>query len=99
MWNNFYRIPTEPQKTSDFQKGKEIPMNWGRAKEKIKKEETKESGPDLHLWEGAVKEEKFPPTRKPPHCWGWEWGELRNLRGECSKRDAEGNVERFPHRS
>ena len=40
------------------------------------KTETKELGRDLHLWEGAVKEEKFPHTRKPLHWWrrgmGWE---------------------------
>ena len=27
----------------------------------------KEKGQDLHLWEGAVKEEKFPHTGKPLH--------------------------------
>ena len=31
------------------------------------KTETKEQGWDLHLWEGAVKEEKFPHTRKALH--------------------------------
>ena len=37
MWNNSYRIPTECwQKTSDFPKGKKIPMYMGRAKEKRK---------------------------------------------------------------
>ena len=65
MWNNSYRTPTEQwQKTSDFPKGKKIPMYLGRAKEKT---ETKEKGRDLHQWEGAVKEEKFPHTRKPLH--------------------------------
>ena len=46
------------------------PLNWVGQKKKGKKKETKESGCDLHLWEGAVKEEKFPHTRKPPHWWG-----------------------------
>ena len=32
-----------------------------------KKTDTKEKGQDLHLWEGAMKEEKFPHTRKPLH--------------------------------
>ena len=35
MWNNSYRTPTERwKKTSDFPKGKKIPMHLGRAKEK-----------------------------------------------------------------
>ena len=37
MWNNIYRTPTECwQKTSDFPKGKKLPMYLGRAKEKRK---------------------------------------------------------------
>ena len=37
MWNNSYRTPTERwQKTSDFPKGKELPMYLGKAKEKMK---------------------------------------------------------------
>ena len=67
MWNNSYRTPTESwQKTSDFPKGKKIPMYLGRAKEK-RKNRDKRIGQDLHLWEGAVKEEKFPHIRKPLH--------------------------------
>ena len=31
--------------------------------------ETKEYGRDLHQWEGAVKEERFPRTRKPLRGW------------------------------
>ena len=35
VWNNSYRTPTERwQKTSDFPKGKKLPMYLGRAKEK-----------------------------------------------------------------
>ena len=69
MWNNSYRTPTDCwQKNSDFPKGKKIPMYLGRAKEK-RKNRDKESGWDLHLWEGAVMEEKFPHTRKPLHWW------------------------------
>ena len=42
MWNNSYRTHTEYwQKTSDFPKGKEIPMYLGRAKEKKKKQRQK----------------------------------------------------------
>ena len=55
--------PTEHwQKNSDLPKGKKIPTHLGGAKEKT---ETKEQGRDLHQWEGAVKEERFPHTRKP----------------------------------
>ena len=40
MWNNCYRTPTGRwQKTSDFPKGKKIPMYLGRAKEKRKNRE------------------------------------------------------------
>ena len=42
MWNNSYRTPTESwQKTSDFPKGKKIPMYLGRAKGKRKKQRQK----------------------------------------------------------
>ena len=74
MWNNSYRTPTERwQKTSDFPKDKKIPTYLGRAKEKWKTE-TKEQRWDPHLWEGAVKEERFPHTRKPLHWWRWGVG-------------------------
>ena len=63
MWNCSYRTPTECwQKTSALLKGKKLPTYLGRAKEKT---ETKEQGWDLHQWEGAVEEERFPHTRKP----------------------------------
>ena len=65
MRNSSYRTPTESwQKTSDFPKGKKIPMTWVGQKKK-ETTETKEEGWDLHQWEGAVKEERFPHTRKP----------------------------------
>ena len=65
MWNNSYRTPTERwQKTSDLPKGKKLPTYLGRAKEK-RKNRDKRMGMDLHQWEGAVKEERFPHTRKP----------------------------------
>ena len=42
MWNNSDRTHTEcRQKTSDFPKGKKLPMYLGRAKEKRKKERQK----------------------------------------------------------
>ena len=66
MWNNSYRTPTERWQTSDLPKGKKLPTYLGRAKKK-EKTETKEYGWDLHQWEGAVKEERFPHTKKPLH--------------------------------
>ena len=65
MWNNSYRTPTERwQKTSDLPKGNKLPTYLGRAKE-IRKNRDKELGQHLHLWKGAVKEERFPHTRNP----------------------------------
>ena len=65
---------------------------------RVKKQRQKNR--DLHLWEGAVKEEKFPHTRKPLHWWRWgvAGGKLWSHRGEHSNRGAEGKAERFPHR-
>ena len=55
----------------------------------------------MHFWEGAVKEEKFPHTRKHHH-WrrpgGGARGKLWSHGGECSNRGAEGKEERFPYR-
>ena len=48
------------------QKARNSPRTWVGQKEK-EKTETKEYRWDLPLWEGAVKEEKFPNTRKPLH--------------------------------
>ena len=45
------------------QKARNSPTYLGRAKEK-RKNRDKEWGRDLHQWEGAVKEEKCPQTRK-----------------------------------
>ena len=77
MWNNSYRTATECwQKTSDFPKGKKLPTYFGRAKEKRKNRSKRIGmGPAPH-WDGAVKEEKFPHTRKPLHWrrWGWRRG-------------------------
>ena len=50
------------------QKARNSPRTWVGQKKKGKTE-TKEQGRDLHLGEGAVKEEKFPHTRKPLHWW------------------------------
>ena len=101
MWNISYRTPTECwQKTSDFPKGKKLPIYLGRAKEK-RKNRDKRIGRDLHQWEGAVKEERFPHTRKPLHgrrLWGVEGEKFWSHGGEHNNRGAEGKAEKFPHR-
>ena len=69
MWNNSYRTPTERwQKTSDLPKGKKLSTYLGRAKEK-RKNRDKRIGTGMHQWEGVVKEERFPHTRKPFRGW------------------------------
>ena len=55
------------------QKARKSPRTWVRQKRK-EKTETKEQGWDLHLWEGAVKEERFPHTRKTLHWRRWGVG-------------------------
>ena len=78
MWNNSCRTPTECwQKTSDLPKGKKLHTYLGRAKEKRKGRDKRIGMGNLHQWEGAVKEEKFPHTRKPCHWWRRQvvWGE------------------------
>ena len=81
------------------QKARNSPRTCVGQKEK-EKTETKEYGWNLQLWEGAVKEEKFPHTRKFLHCWRWgvARGKLQSHGGECSNGGAEGKAERFPHR-
>ena len=69
IWNNSYRTPTERwQKTSDFPKGKKIPMYLGREKEKRKNRDKRIGMGPAPL--GGVKEEKFPHTRKTLHWQG-----------------------------
>ena len=83
MWNNSYRTPTERwQKTSDLPKGKKLPTYLGRAKKK-RKNRDKKLGWYLHQSEGAVKEERFPHTRKPlrrRRLWVAEGGALEPRR-------------------
>ena len=80
MWNNSYRTPTEHwQKISDFPKDKKLPTYLCKAKEK-RKNRDKRIGTDLHQWEGAVKEEMFPRTRKSlrgRRLWVAEGGSFR----------------------
>ena len=98
MWNNSYRKPTKRwQKASDLPEGKKLPTYLGRAKEKT---ETKEEGQDLHLWEGAVKEERFPHTRKPLHWWrqgvaGWG-GEASEPRRRAQQQGCRGQSGEIP---
>ena len=59
-----------------FPKRQETPPSTWVGQKKKEKTETKQYGRDLQLWEGAVKEENFPHTRKPLHWWrrGCQWG-------------------------
>ena len=64
-------IPTEHllnagRRPQTSQKARKSPQTWVGQKKKGKTE-TKEKGWNLHLWEGAVKEENFPHTREPLH--------------------------------
>ena len=98
MWKNSYRTPTEHwQKTSDFPKAGNSPCTWVGQKKKGKTE-TKEKGQDLHLWEGAVKEEKFPHTRKPLHWqrWGVGWGEASEPRKRAQQQWCRGQSGEIP---
>ena len=55
----------------------------------------------MHLWEAAVKEEKFPHVRSPFTGGNGGWvggGELQSHGGEHSNSGAEGKSERFLHR-
>ena len=63
------------RRTQTSQKARNSPRTWVGQKKK-EKTETKEYRRDLHFGGGAVKEEKFPHTRKPLH-WrrqGWRRG-------------------------
>ena len=101
MWNNSYRTPTECwQKPQASKKARNSPHNWVGQKKKEEKE-TK----DLHLWEGAVKEEKFPHARKSPHWWRWEggepqrWGQQRGCGGKAERILHRGSVPTRTHQS
>ena len=61
------------------QKARNSPRTWVGQKEE-ENTETKEKGRDLHQWEGAVKEERFPRTRSP-----FAGGDCRWRRGVSSE--------------
>ena len=99
MWNNSYRTPTELwQKTSDFPKGKKLPMYQSRAKEK-RKNRDKRIGMGPGPLGGTVKEEKFPHTRKPLHWWRQGVGEAsepwRRSQQGCRGQSGEIPVQRI----
>ena len=92
MWNSPHRTPSEPwQKTPDFQKGKPISSEWGRAKDTGKKD-TVGLRWDLHPREGVVEGKVFTRLKTPRRQF---WGEIQNLRGEQSNRCVEGKMERI----
>ena len=79
------------------QKARNSPHTWVGQKKK-EKTETKEYGWDLHLWEGAVKEEKFPHTRKPLHWWrqGVGGGEASEPRRRVQQQGCRGQSGEIP---
>ena len=52
----------------------------------------------MHLWEGAVKEEKFPHTRKPLHWWrrGVGRGEASELQRREQQQGCRGQSREIP---
>ena len=100
MWNNSYRTPTECwQKTSDFPKGKKIPMYVGRAKEKKKKQRQKNRDRTCTSGRELGRRKGFHTLGSPFIGRDRVAGrKLQSLRGEHSNRGAEGKAERFPHR-
>ena len=95
MRNNSYRTPTERWlKTSDSPKGKKIPTYLGSAKEE-RKNRDKRIGTGPASLEGAVKEEKFPHTRKPLH-WRRRGGRGGSFR--ATKESAATGVQRAKQR-
>jgi len=47
-------------------------MGYSKRNKTDKEKETNVSRQNLHIWEGTVKEENFPPTWKPAHEQGQE---------------------------
>ena len=78
------------------QKARKSPHTWVGQK-KTEKNRVKRIGTGPASLGGAVKEEKFPHTRKPLHWWrqGVVGRKLRSHGGERSNRGAEGKAERF----
>ena len=79
LWNNYYRTPTERwQKTSDFPKGKKLPMYLGRAKEK-RKNRDKRIGTGLAPLEGSCEGGNVSTCQEAPSRaeTGWWRGSFR----------------------
>ena len=79
------------------QKASNSPRTWvGQKKKEIT--ETKEWGWDLHQWEGAVKEGRFPHTRSPfvgRDC-GWRRGEASEPRRRVQPQGCGGQSGEIP---
>ena len=100
IWNNSYRTPTKCwQKTSEFPKGRKIPMYLGKAKEK-RKNRDKRIGMGPEPLGGSCEGGKVSTHKEAPSLGktGVAGEKLRSHRGERSNRGAEGKAERFPHR-
>ena len=78
------------------QKARNSPGTWVGQKKK-EKTETKEQGWDLNQWEGAVKEERFPHTRKALRgdC-GWWSGEASEPRRRVQPQGCRGQSREIP---
>ena len=101
MWNSSYRTPTEHwQKTSDFPKGKKLPTDLGRAKEKRKKQRQNNRDRTCTSGRELWRRKSFHTLGSPftGRDFGGAGGKLQSHRGERSNRGAEGKAERFPHR-
>ena len=88
------------RRSQTSQKARNSPHTWvGQMKKE--KNRGKEQGRDLHQWEGAMKEERFPHTRKPlcgQRLRVAEGGSFRAMEESGATRGAEGKAEKFPHR-
>ena len=98
MWNNSYRTPTERwQKTSDFPKGKKLPMYLGTVKEKEKTETKNRDGTctsGRELW----RRQSFHTLGSPfagGDC-GWRRGEASEPRRRAQQQGCGGQSGEIP---
>ena len=83
MLSNFHKTTSDCWwRTLGTQQGSPFSSKWGRTKYKRQKER-QELRMQTCPWEGVVKEEKLPHSRKPSHR--WVCGEFQNLRGQHNR--------------
>ena len=90
-------LGTAGRRPQTSQKARNSPCTRVGQKKK-EKTETKEQRWDLHLWEGALKEEKFPHTKQPLHCQkqGVGWGEASDPQGRTQQKGCRGQSGKIP---